>query len=284
MSMYYVNKPSTNNSQSTKRKSPRGNNTDEVGAHSFCSRCGVHILHAPNSHSTALDVNVDCLNEDNVKLKNSSGKENKLSKGFPIPGQWDQEQEYKRYTTTTIAEEHSPVAFFPPVEQRSMFSGLQQHHPLLRQEGMELDSLYDGDDDTFNTASYARGGEKDEPDTPSTIYTSQTESYVSSSMSNSGGVPPTLTLDTRDCNNDSESVVSLSSSRSNFPPPSEKYGSHQSSSVSSSSARHQMQYYMRKHMVSSVSNFSSSSLISPSSSVDNPNNNRAPSVPVRQGR
>ena len=34
-----------------------------IAAHTFCSRCGVHILRAPSSHTNKLEVNTDCLDD-----------------------------------------------------------------------------------------------------------------------------------------------------------------------------------------------------------------------------
>lgn len=273
---YYVNKAS-------KLDDTRQQGNDEVGAHSFCSRCGVHILHAPNSNTTALDVNVNCLNQGALKLKKIPAKDGKLSAGFAVSGQWDSEQQDTGRYPTTIVEGSSSMTIFPPVEQRSQFSGLQRHHPLLRSDEHDLDSLY-GEQDTYNTEEFLLPGEtKVEPDTPSTIYTSQTqqtESLISSSISLISGVPPTLTLDTRDCSNDTESVASFSSSRSCFQTGSEKYGAHQQSSTSLSSTtapmmRHQMKYYMQKHMSSSSALSTSSSLMTPTSRTSS---SKTPSV------
>jgi hypothetical protein len=254
--MYYVNKSSTKAPGSSKQK-------EEVGAHSFCSRCGVHVLHAPNSHSTSLDVNVDCLNQGSVKLKPIKGKDVKLSVGVPIAEQWDQDNQDSRFPTS-IVDPSSPMIMFPPVDgKRSKFSGYQ-HHPLLRNHRQDLDILDDDEDDAYNIDLMVR---KEPPATPSTVYSSQTESFLGSSV---GGVPPTLTLDTRDCSNDTESVVSLSSNRSAFrinDSVAETLGESTPSLTGTTTPmmRHQMNYYMRKHM-SSSSSVSSSSLITPKNS------------------
>mmetsp|Transcript_10052 Transcript_10052/g.11689 ORF Transcript_10052/g.11689 Transcript_10052/m.11689 type:complete len:465 (+) Transcript_10052:243-1637(+) len=64
-----------------------------VAAHSFCSRCGVHILRAPNSHSNQLEVNTACLDEDwhnssyaslNVTLTQNID-DMCMGKGEPVP-------------------------------------------------------------------------------------------------------------------------------------------------------------------------------------------------------
>jgi hypothetical protein len=62
LSVYYVNltPPPSND-----RQQGHSSNRDEViiAAHTFCSRCGVHIFRAPNSRTDQLDVNVDCLED-----------------------------------------------------------------------------------------------------------------------------------------------------------------------------------------------------------------------------
>jgi hypothetical protein len=57
-----------------------------TAAFTFCSRCGVHILHAPNASSNMLDVNVDCL-DAGTKWSISKHKQN-LSQGVPALDQW----------------------------------------------------------------------------------------------------------------------------------------------------------------------------------------------------
>ena len=59
-----------------------------TSAHSFCCQCGVSILHAPNSKSAELDVNVSCLDNPNVQIIRTQQK--LLSGGFPLAGQWEQ--------------------------------------------------------------------------------------------------------------------------------------------------------------------------------------------------
>jgi len=80
--MYYVNVPS------------KGRGVEPViAAHSFCCQCGVNILHAPNSLSSELDVNVSCLEKADIHVIPSS--QNILSGGFPVPGQWKTPQAAK---------------------------------------------------------------------------------------------------------------------------------------------------------------------------------------------
>jgi len=260
--MYYVQKKAPQSPQKLWKNNSSSNN-DEVGAHSFCSRCGVQILHAPNSHSTALDVNIECLYKGEAKFQlmlsqEKVAKKVDLSAGTFVIGQWDgaeQDNGFNSYPAT-IAEEMMP--------ERSPFGAYKQH-PLLRpQSDFEtLDDYYDDDTADVMLASI--------PGTPSTVQTSQTGSLVSSYRTN--GVPPTLTVDTSDGNGDADnSVVSFASSRSCFPSLSStpalktQHSGHSLPPIPLASpdgdgaiksavlpgttalARHQMKHFMRKHM------------------------------------
>jgi hypothetical protein len=271
---YYVNNRQPSNPS---LQSPTVN--DDAGAHSFCTRCGVHFLHAPNSRTTALDVNVDCLEpHGGVRIKIRLGKKTNLSTGTPLVGQWEQETEgfIHRYPET-IAET-SPMALLPPINNTSPFSSYQ-HQLLARrggsyQEWGSLGGSYDINDDG-STLDLMPGWGKTQPDTPTTVYTSQTSQ---------SGVPPTLTLDTMDCNNDAESVISLYSTKASVSVTATTTGSssvrtYPASFLSAPAthngvspttiplARHQLHFYMRKHMSSSstVSAGSVSPKTSPSS-------------------
>jgi hypothetical protein len=57
----------------------------ETAAFTFCSQCGTHILHAPSSHSTILDVNTECLDAGS-RWSLSKDKHN-LSQGVPCSDQ-----------------------------------------------------------------------------------------------------------------------------------------------------------------------------------------------------
>jgi len=55
-----------------------------VAAHTFCSRCGVHILRAPNSDTDKLEINTNCLeNRSNVNVREvkTKGDLNEMSLG-----------------------------------------------------------------------------------------------------------------------------------------------------------------------------------------------------------
>jgi len=261
--MYYVNK--------TSMQKPKG--PDEVGAHSFCSRCGVHFLHAPNSHSSALDVNVDCLETQDIKLKAAAEKIPYLALGSSVLGQWSGREGdglHQLGYPDTISEENPPI-MFPPVQKTQPFAGYNNgNHPLMRHQSgknsnrLRLDSFDETIDDSTIDLVFP-GSEKmgqQPPSTPSTVRTSQTESFQSDSMRS--GVPPTLTLDTN-YNTDMESVISMTSARSCFPALSSansaEVGQQPSAQISPATtalAREQMQKYMKKHM-SSTSTLSSKS-------------------------
>ncbi|CAB9515426.1 Glutathione-dependent formaldehyde-activating enzyme [Seminavis robusta] len=284
--MYYVNKPSSVSPQAL-----------DTGAHSFCSRCGVHFLHAPNSRSTALDVNVDCLHLDGpIKV---CGKTTNLSVGVPVPDQWDQAEtdglsSYSNRYPATIAEETLPMMMMFPTTAESTpspsFASYQNNHHMARNS--HNSSAWDSFDnksgsnstiDLVFPASSAGTKMMPPPPTPTTVYTSNTESfYTAGGQPNHTGVPPTLTWDTRDCTNDAESVISLSSAKA-FPAlrtgldsfgggaAVDPMGSPPSNAAISPSTtplvRHQLNFYMRKHMSSSSSVGSSSSMISPRNST-----------------
>lgn len=93
---------------SVMHKKPRNANGDskKIGAHSFCRRCGVHILYAPSSQSSKLEINVDCsddvpqtrsrptergCNNQKVKVDNIVDDQS-VSAGVALPGQWKQPQ------------------------------------------------------------------------------------------------------------------------------------------------------------------------------------------------
>eukprot|EP00547_Thalassionema_nitzschioides_P004519 CAMPEP_0194204622 /NCGR_PEP_ID=MMETSP0156-20130528/4090_1 /TAXON_ID=33649 /ORGANISM="Thalassionema nitzschioides, Strain L26-B" /LENGTH=243 /DNA_ID=CAMNT_0038930681 /DNA_START=500 /DNA_END=1231 /DNA_ORIENTATION=+ len=73
--MYYIQVPAGKESSGIE---------SDLAAFSFCSRCGVHILHAPNPNSTDLDVNVDCLDSDEQRKVVFSNQKKNFSIGVPI--------------------------------------------------------------------------------------------------------------------------------------------------------------------------------------------------------
>ncbi len=71
--MYYVNLDDNNNHSHSHTPINQNSNhhNSVIAAHTFCSRCGVHILRAPNSHSDMLEINTNCLDE--VKARDGHG-------------------------------------------------------------------------------------------------------------------------------------------------------------------------------------------------------------------
>jgi hypothetical protein len=85
LKMYYV---TVNNV--SEDGSPTG--TTCMAAHTFCGRCGVNLLRAPDSTMDALEVNVGCLERDgyatvDVEYYRSDDKVG-LGAGAPLPHQW----------------------------------------------------------------------------------------------------------------------------------------------------------------------------------------------------
>ena len=236
-------------------------------------------MHAANSRSAALDVNVDCLETEDIKLAATPEKVANLALGSHVLGQWDGEGELHGYPATISEAEENPPPSFPHAQNASLFGGYDtSNHPLMRHNSnpLGLDSFDDYDTADSRTIDLVfPGSEKmnqQPPGTPSTVRTSQTGSFQSGSLHN--GVPPTLTLDTRDYNNDLESVISMTSARSCFPALSSnnnninseaQVGASAITPTATALARLQMQKYMKKHMSSSSTMSSSASLISPAS-------------------
>lgn len=83
--MYYIQVPA---GKSTPGVEP------DLAAFSFCSRCGVHILHAPNPQSTHLDINVDCLDANKQRKVIFSDQKLNFSVGVPVVSEeWNEKDE-----------------------------------------------------------------------------------------------------------------------------------------------------------------------------------------------
>ena len=139
--MYYVNMPC------------KGHGVEPItSAHSFCCQCGVNILHAPNSKSDELDVNVSCLDKANVQVIRT--QHNLLSGGFPLAGQWEQPQVNSKRNETfgPVISEDEDDEF--EVQQETSMIRLSLHQQL-------------GENQRLVTPEC--------PGTPSTIGTSATE-------------------------------------------------------------------------------------------------------------
>lgn len=61
LSVHYVNICNDEDDESLNEDHFEHNNI--VAAHTFCCRCGVHILRAPNAHTNLLEVNTNCLDK-----------------------------------------------------------------------------------------------------------------------------------------------------------------------------------------------------------------------------
>jgi len=75
LSVYYVELPEDKHQQIVtndvvNHSTLKGN----IAAHTFCNRCGVHILRAPNPNSNELEVNTNCLNIFYDKCYNDESK------------------------------------------------------------------------------------------------------------------------------------------------------------------------------------------------------------------
>lgn len=85
LKMYYIQVPAGKESSGVE---------PDLAAFSFCSRCGVHILHAPNPNSTHLDVNVDCLDSDEKRKLVFSDQKLNFSVGVPVVSdEWNEKDE-----------------------------------------------------------------------------------------------------------------------------------------------------------------------------------------------
>jgi hypothetical protein len=94
--MYYILVPASGSS-----------NTIEpaTAAFTFCSRCGVYVLHAPSANSRKIHVNVDLL-ENKPRVMLSKEKQN-FAGGVPIPEEdrWDAKTDAFTTTSATSAED-----------------------------------------------------------------------------------------------------------------------------------------------------------------------------------
>mmetsp|Transcript_585 Transcript_585/g.1224 ORF Transcript_585/g.1224 Transcript_585/m.1224 type:complete len:515 (-) Transcript_585:263-1807(-) len=157
LKMYYV---TVNNV--SEDGSPTG--TTCMAAHTFCGRCGVNLLRAPDSNMDALEVNVGCLDKDgytnvNVDYYRADDKVG-LGAGAPLPHQWlvDECDEPKPATycdgdedCTTLDGTHGPIhvddisTFWPTELDSSSPSGgptietVDSHHNVMTPTNIETD-------------------------------------------------------------------------------------------------------------------------------------------------
>jgi len=110
----------------------------QVAAHTFCSRCGVHILRAPDNRSNALEINTNCLDDFHD------------DKGDRIDG--------LKLT----------VSFDVDIDERGVGSGLAVKNQWSKDEidEDEVDTLYDDDSLATNKSLTTNKSSKYRPDTP----------------------------------------------------------------------------------------------------------------------
>lgn len=59
------------------------------GAHAFCERCGVQVLYAPSKSTPNLSINVRCLRDEDTRKIKLTSKQDGISEGIPVAGQFD---------------------------------------------------------------------------------------------------------------------------------------------------------------------------------------------------
>lgn len=149
LSIYYVDIPVQK--YSTSVRDVTSLIEKQVAAHTFCSRCGVHILRAPDNRSNALEINTNCLDDFH-----------------------DDKEERDNDLKLTIS-------FDADIDERGVGSGIAVKNQWSKDEidEDEVDTLYDDDSLTTNKSSRYR------PDTPRTQDTTITagDTLISSSSS-----------------------------------------------------------------------------------------------------
>ena len=231
LKMYYIMVPASGSSAGVE---------PITAAFTFCSRCGVHVLHAPSAHSNMIDVNVDCLNTDK-KWTLSEQKEN-LSYGVPLPDQWKD-----NFDTINEADEYARDDFFAlgPMansivsdeDSRSM----QESWSLPTPKELKMDSTVVS------------------PGTPSTSSTSGTGSHLAARVRSFGMEDSRTGSEDSDHHIAAPPVLKLPPAANlnlRLPPPIEtglslSPGSEISASNTTPMMRDQLKYYMSKHVSSS---------------------------------
>lgn len=208
----------------------------KTAAFTFCSRCGVHILHAPNAFSNMIDVNVDCL-DAGTKWLMSKHKRN-LSQGVPALDQW------KRHTGTIDSDDAD-------YDGRS---GFLLSDPLTMELGNGEDARsVQGNWRLVTPKSLTVDPTMVSPGTPSTSSTSGTDGQLavherSFGMEDSRGVDLEHAIT-------SPALRKLApTSRLRLPPPLETSLSEGNETIESTTTpqmRDQLKYYMSKHVSTS---------------------------------
>jgi hypothetical protein len=241
LQMYYVAVPANGASPGV---------TPITAAFTFCSRCGVHVIHAPSARSIFLDVNVDCLD---TKWKLSKKKEN-LSHGVFMSDQWDSQESTMR-ELDFASRDH-------------FFSA----GPLTALTGAEDDDDFHPTTESWvsSTTTLKEIKQQQElmmsPGTPTTVSTVGTGSHNLTA--------PTRSFESRDFGTGSDGSVSLGlelppAATSRLPPPIDtSLSGNEAGPLSTTSShatpmmRDQLKYYMSKHVSTSGSKKRTSPLTS----------------------
>ena len=135
LSVYYVNIPIQ---KCTRVDAIQALIEKQVAAHTFCSRCGVHILRAPDNRSNALEINTNCLDD----FHNDKGDR--------------------------IDDLKLTVSFDADIDGRGVGSGLAVKNQWSKDENDEdeVDTLYDDDSLATNKSLTTNKSSKYRPDTP----------------------------------------------------------------------------------------------------------------------
>lgn len=144
-----------------------------IAAHTFCSKCGVHILRAPNSNSDRLEVNTNCLDDKSgVKEIRVEGDLSGMS-----------------LSSGRAMESHN----------------IRSPRPTSIDEDNEEDSLWMQDDDFLQSMSMDRSKLMDQigPNTPGTL--------ASSTLLQSGGSTSALSTTSSSIVDDYDDVSTLHS-------------------------------------------------------------------------
>jgi hypothetical protein len=212
-----------------------------VGAHTFCSQCGVHILHAASPNSDTLHVNVSCVDQhgNNKPRIQWNQRTASLSGGVPVPRQWEAEEdvEERRNTWSTMESEDD---------------GTLESSSKLDENPETLDGITPSD----HSWKSATADPSPSPGTPSTVGTVGTDSIVSAMRYRS------LALEQQDASSeeDSESLPTFTK-RPLLPPlstSSRSVGgvadspSRKTPTTTTPMMRDQLKYYMSKHLPSAT--------------------------------
>lgn len=203
--------------------------TPITAAFTFCSRCGVHVVHAPSAQSNMLDVNVDCLDSDD--WKRSKTKDN-LSQGVSVADQWEQRDE----NTISDTDFESGVHFFSSGPLTALTGGESDFRPI--NDGWRSQFSKDKLNPTLMT----------DPGTPNTVSTGGTGSHTL--------LAPARLYEGQDAGSENSSSLSLElppTAISRLPPPIDTSMTPSAAEESKSShttpmMRDQLKYYMSKHV------------------------------------